>query len=673
VEFSYAYRGATEVRSGADRTEMSFAPDTKRQPTFFVGELRQSVAFREAVSALHDVVVSDLRFKPKDKTAYKDWAAQREQQLIDEAAIGAQRAEVARLMEQLRAEHAKLLAESARRQSGYQRARRAYFDYLYQKDRDTWFVLDPVITVHPDEIFFECFSQDESSYGRLGASYEVFKEVGEFACGTTNIDYSAALYDEFQKIRSYKTTRLEVDPTGFDVATQGAESYREVKIELPDSWVRGFLQVNSAMSLPARSFDLHPLDVHNLCFVLRRHKERRSPRGMRYLLRPGEPVRVVFEPWEIVVDCPRSIYGGESADEVRVWGRRRLLILERLLPVARRFTVHLLGKGMPSFWVADLGDLSFTLGLSGWTANDWAAAGNFDLMAPRAEVDELTLRRVFDALGARWYADADELARELGLERATVLGALGIYCQAGRAIYDLTKRVYRRRELSREPLPVERLRWANPREEHARRFLAERAVRVLRANEPERGIVELSGIVEHGREAERPSLVLDADERMLRAQCSCGWYRQHKLFKGPCEHILALRLYAAQSAPRAATATAKGPSAQPPSHSPTPQAQAPVPARPRALRREELLDAALARALDHLVERGLLELRGRSARVALGEQLLAEALKAWSVDDMVRRVLAVLVEADEVEEVFGDDEEIAAVLREALAAVQQMS
>ena len=66
-----------------------------------------------------------------------------------------------------------------------------------------------------------------------------------------------------------------------------------MKIDLPDSWVRGLLQVSSAMSLPARSFDLHPMDVHNLCLVLRRHKELAGPPPMRYCLRPGAGPRRV--------------------------------------------------------------------------------------------------------------------------------------------------------------------------------------------------------------------------------------------------------------------------------------------------------------------------------------------------------------------------------------------
>jgi hypothetical protein len=90
--FDYAYRGNSSVESSATATAMTFVPDAKREPTYFVAELRQKIEFREAISALHDVVVSDLRFKPKDKTAYKEWAAQREQ--IDWQEVAAQRSAV---------------------------------------------------------------------------------------------------------------------------------------------------------------------------------------------------------------------------------------------------------------------------------------------------------------------------------------------------------------------------------------------------------------------------------------------------------------------------------------------------------------------------------------------------------------------------------------------------
>lgn len=538
MEFNYSYKGATAVENHPYRTNMEFVPDASREPTYFSGELDARISFREAISALHDVVVSDMRFKPKDKTAYKEWAEK--QDLVDMAQIASQRSgNAARIME-LHKQLNELRQRSYRRRAPFYEAQRKYFDYLYRNDLETWYVLDPVITVHPDEVFFECFSQDESSYGRLSTSYEVFKNIGSFACGTTNIDYSAALYDEFQKIRSYKTTRFDIDPSGFEVRTTAEDTFREVKIDLPDSWVRGFLQVSSAMSLPATTFELHPMDVHDMCFILRRRREKLGPRSMRFHLEAGKPVRIVFDPWGVELLCKRSIYAGPK-QEIRIWGRRRIHILERLIPIAKSFKVHLLGQGMPSFWVADLGMMYFTLGLSGWSANDWSASGNFDLLAPRTDVDDASKLKVFQALKKDWFSTADKLAQATNLPRAQVLSALSSWTQAGRAIYDLPKQVYRARELSREPLPMDALRFANEREASAMRFIDGKAVTV-RATTDGAGALSLAGSVKDGRHDYRPSLGLDGDGRIVRAECTCNFFQQNKLHKGPCEHMLAIRL-----------------------------------------------------------------------------------------------------------------------------------
>lgn len=538
--FNYAYRGSSQVSSGAQRTEMSFSPDLKRDPTYFVGELGKRLEFREAISALHDVVVSDLRFKPKDRTAYKEWAARQEQ--IDWVQVAKAKEEVAERIQKLSAELRRLWDNSTKRMQPFYDAKQKFFRYLYEKERDLWFVLDPVITVHPDEVFFECFSQDESAYGRLGAGYEVFHSISEFACGTTNIDYSTDLYNEFQKIRSYKGTQFKVDPSGFEVKTQGDDEYKEVKIDLPESWVRGFLQVSSAMSLPTMSFELHPMDIYNVCFLLRRFKEKRGPRSLRYHLKPGEPVKIVLEPWEREIICGRTRYEGGEDAVVRVWGRRRLLTLERLIPIAKKFTVHLLGTGLPSFYIADLGDMSFTLGLSGWTANDWSSACNFDLMAPRSNVELSTKVAVFNRLKRNWSATAEQLSREMGLDRATVLGALSSWTQAGRAIYDLNRGVYRARELSREPLPLDKLRYSNAREETASKLVNAGSVERPVESRDFNDCLKLEGRVTDAGKTYEVSLTIDSDERLIWATCNCSWYVTNKLYKGPCEHILAVRL-----------------------------------------------------------------------------------------------------------------------------------
>src|SRR5687768_3207466 len=130
--FDFAYRGSSSVASSSAATEISFVPDARRQPTYFVAELRQKIEFREAISALHDVVVSDLRFKPKDKTAYKEWAAEREQ--IDWQAVAAQKSELGGKIKLLQDELTDLNSRQSARWKPFYDARRKYYDYLYQKN-----------------------------------------------------------------------------------------------------------------------------------------------------------------------------------------------------------------------------------------------------------------------------------------------------------------------------------------------------------------------------------------------------------------------------------------------------------------------------------------------------------------------------------------------------------
>jgi predicted nucleic acid-binding Zn finger protein len=48
--------------------------------------------------------------------------------------------------------------------------------------------------------------------------------------------------------------------------------------------------------------------------------------------------------------------------------------------------------------------------------------------------------------------------------------------------------------------------------------------------------------VRQGDKVLRPTLRLDADQRMVFGECTCNFFQQNKLFRGPCEHLLALRL-----------------------------------------------------------------------------------------------------------------------------------
>lgn len=552
MEFRYQYYGSTQVDDTATAQAFSFAPDLLRPPTRFDGLLRRDgpgwLQVREGLSALHSVVVSDMRTRGRDKTAYREWLQEHESQLLasfmaDSGGAQARAKDIGAELKTLRETRSQVLTP-------FYKAQRKYFDWLYVANRDAWYVLDPVITVHPDRLLFEAFSQDESSYCAVSIRHEAFEHAGERVCGTTNIDYSASLYEEFQKIRSYKDTRLTLDPAGFDVQVGGDPALREEKIDLPDSWLRGFVQVSSAMALPATVLELHPMDLFNICARLRARRERHGPRALRFELVPGQAPAVVFEPWEERLVTRRSQVVGEGpgaaqAQTIRLWGRRRLLTLERLIAQATRVRVHLLGSGMPSFWVIEMGLVTVTLGLSGWSANDWAASARFHLMAPQADIRQAEVEAVGRQLQSCWQAGAQELAQATGLSTAQVHTAMLRWMQAGRAVYDLDAQRYAWRELLREPLAASQLAPAQPEEQKALALVRSQRIEAPRIDRQD-GFSRISGKIPRadGQRLFDTQLELNADERLTDARCSCNHYQQHRLRQGPCEHMIALRLVA---------------------------------------------------------------------------------------------------------------------------------
>ena len=71
MRYTLAYKGSSQVAAGPYRTAVKLAPNLARERVWFDGQLRDPVRFREAISALHDVVVGDERFHRKDKAVYE--------------------------------------------------------------------------------------------------------------------------------------------------------------------------------------------------------------------------------------------------------------------------------------------------------------------------------------------------------------------------------------------------------------------------------------------------------------------------------------------------------------------------------------------------------------------------------------------------------------------------
>ena len=406
--------------------------------------MRQPLRLREALSALYAVVGSDYRYKPKDRTQYLAYL--------------------------------RLKKETAT-QSVWQ-AQQAYFGWLLRNDPLLFCILDPVVSVHPDQVMFEVFARDESTYAMLAVERAAFEEVeGEAAsCGTTNIDFSDALYASIQQLRDYRPTKLTIGGEGVGVSTGGVPEVLEKSIRVPDGWLRGFLQVQSAAALPMDRVKLAPIDLYNALRHLRMKADKKGKRrGLRFELVPGQPPRIVLEPWETVVPCTGGMFAGKQARVVRVWGRRRLMTIRRMLPFVESVEVALLGSGLPSFWVLRGGEFALTLGLTGFTAANWAAAVGFDLLLPRTTPDPAPLQKVVRYLAAGVFAATrEEIAAATGVKGSQLLATLQAGCQHGQLMYDLAAGVYRLRPVTGGEVDLSRLQFRNDREKTAHDLVTRR-------------------------------------------------------------------------------------------------------------------------------------------------------------------------------------------------------
>ncbi len=541
------YAGRSAIVNGLSEGRVAFATNRLREATFLQGTLAQPLLFREALAALYQVVVSDHKYRPRDRLAFWAWLEEQDRKFVASLNL---RSELARQrMAYLDARQAELNAARNERMRPYHRARMDYFNYLYENQFELQLLLDPVITVHPDEVSFEAFSRDESTYARLAARFDLFEKVDAFECGTTNIDFSTHLHNELERMRSYRRTRFDIAPGGFGVQMEGT-THREKKIDLPESWVMGFLQVHSTMTLGMTRFSMAAVDLFNICRYLRRYKTRKSPRALRYELEPGKRIRVILEPWNHVVELTTT-YDGAKAQTIRTWGRNRLQVLGRLLPICRRIDVYLAGFGLPSIYVLDLGPLTFTLALSGWTDNDWTGGAKFDLLTRRLNVSASELTQTYDALKRTRVGTEGFLAQMSGLGLEKARSALSYLCQIGRAMFDLGGNVYRQRDLFREPFTTQEAaalvkaarKPATPQERAAQTIFEKGDIKIIARRPVESGGYKLSGSAK-GLDGQRvrPQLHVDQEGHLVEALCTCKFYQEKQLTQGPCEHILALRL-----------------------------------------------------------------------------------------------------------------------------------
>ena len=194
---------------------------------------------------------------------------------------------------------------------------------------------------------------------------------------------------------------------------------------------------------------------------------------------------------------------------------------------------------MPSFWTLNVDDAELQVGLSGWTNLDWASRARFAAFMPQGEVTEHQLTRAAALLKTHTTLSAQSLATEAGYSIAVASAALRQLCAGGKAMFDHDLNEYRWRELYPE-FDLEKLDNAGLEERRGLDLFREGAVKIERDVQGE-GCRRITATVQD-KSPESTEVEIDADGRVVYAECTCSHFRFHKLREGPCRHMIAVAL-----------------------------------------------------------------------------------------------------------------------------------
>ena len=580
MKVNYQYASPSMCVNKGNDTVLGLSPDLSRdEKVSFLGKLKHPLIFRDAMLMLREIVISDMSNKKKERVEFFEWLdSEIERRILKHEQylpgvrenINNDMNELLSKLEEKNSDVSKLIdvKNNLKKEidkhdvwKDYYKIERDFWKFIKDRDLDLWFVLDPVITVHPDKVSFEAFSVDESIYGCLSIDMEEFELQKMPTLGTTNIDFSAKLAKEIERFRTYNEVQLSVNPEGFTVDTGITPEHMEKKIDLPETWIKGFNQVSSAASLGGIDIELAPIDIYDICSFLRRHKEQKSPRYMKWVLEPKRPVKIVFEPFGSELTL-KAIYNGEKFREEKIWGRRRWLVVEKLIPLAKSFNVRLLGFGMPQFITADLGAMKMTIGFSAWSSNDWVKGTAFNILG--GFIGDGNYDKVYKLMKEKRCLSMENIYDNLKEDsKTTNKSGIGMLLKRGEGYYDATNDTIRFRRLCNEPIPEELYETTEMEfkvKEHMNEGMDNFSASMSEENEyifqhsfkiPNSKYKnwKFRGTEDYNREHDltETQLIIDEDGQISKVKCKCREFNKGpRNISAPCAHILALYLISAK-------------------------------------------------------------------------------------------------------------------------------
>jgi hypothetical protein len=368
-------------------------------------------------------------------------------------------------------------------------------------------MLDPVITATSSKLRFEGFSGCCGAY--VMAAIPAAAIDGRFLQrGTTNVDFNDPMRAALTRLSDQQVTQLSVGAEAMSLAS-GASKVVEKKVRLPSRWVRGFCESHIYQGRLKPYAELTGMQARQLMQLTPRSPVRRP----LYLQARSDGAR-----WSTV----------ESPGSIRVGGTHRLSIIEPLLRQATSLRIWADRDSTVSGWIVGNPSGSLMLMLSPDLDRGFSGEGQ--------ALEGLSARDARQSLSAiraqlKWQdaLSVHELAQAASIDSGSVEKSLSVLGTQGVVGFDLADQAYFHREL---PFANDAIEKYQSRLEGAKELATDTAVTAVPGGGSDRVFEVASEDAVY-----RVTLMAGGEWR-----CTCPWYGKHRGQRGPCKHLLAVRL-----------------------------------------------------------------------------------------------------------------------------------
>lgn len=383
-----------------------------------------------------------------------------------------------------------------------------YFKYVPVAQRD------PILSAQGDILRAECFSACNGVYARM----DLFQSAldGEILYGTTNVDIGSNLRKSLFNVKQGDRLKFRIGDDGWKAlhsknldGSMLTDIHIQRPVKMPDRWVRAL--GNCAMLHQNMEYKFHIEGMQAKSFIAMlpaaTGKERSgwlTPAKTGVMLKPKEEKNSVY-----------------------ISGLHRLSALKRVMSNVNAVYFYAPNDGEPGQMMIEvcMTGANITLSLTAKSYEGYSGEG--------ALLDSLSTPKILecadkidDILNFESRLDIDKISKSIGIVKNDMNDAMELLAVSGKLGFDVRDRAFFHRELPDDP---DRVLKDNPRLVGAKKLV-----------EDTEYIDDNIWHVKSGDTTYR--VIYPTDENLENAKCTCTWYLKHQNDRGPCKHILAVKL-----------------------------------------------------------------------------------------------------------------------------------